>query len=192
MALLSAPLLQRGFLWSAWLLLQPDGLASANPLRRGLQEIGFLSSCAATHYAASSTAFLLLDQNPLLTQMMLFPCPGGLLRSWLWHFTTEGAFTSLDIGSDLASAIWLGGDKRGSYTMLDSPVRQMLRRRCGISDLMLLRYVVDLACCQRLWSKRAWQPAPQLTSLGVSTSTFKTSSSPTGSFRWFLEGGSRG
>ena len=34
-------------------------------------------------YAASSTAFLLLDQNPLLTQMMLFPCPGGLLRSWL-------------------------------------------------------------------------------------------------------------
>eukprot|EP00435_Cladocopium_sp_Y103_P060998 s1156_g22.t1 len=40
----------------------------------------------------------------------------------------RGAFTSLEISSDHSEVVWLGGDKRGAYTMLDHPARQILRR----------------------------------------------------------------
>jgi hypothetical protein len=40
---------------------------------------------------------------------------------------THGAFTAVDVGKDLASILWLGGDRKGAYTMLDHPARQMLK-----------------------------------------------------------------
>ena len=39
----------------------------------------------------------------------------------------HGAFTALDVGEDLASVFWLGGDRKGAYYMLDQLACQMLR-----------------------------------------------------------------
>ena len=39
----------------------------------------------------------------------------------------KGAITALQVESELSQILWLGGDKRGAYTMLDSPQRSMLR-----------------------------------------------------------------
>jgi hypothetical protein len=39
----------------------------------------------------------------------------------------KGAFTSLAIHSAAAETLWLGGDRKGAYTLLDNPARQQLR-----------------------------------------------------------------
>ena len=39
----------------------------------------------------------------------------------------KGAFTRKFIGDNLASTLWLGGDRKGAYTMLDSSARSQLR-----------------------------------------------------------------
>ena len=38
-----------------------------------------------------------------------------------------GAIVSKEVGNDLSRTLWLGGDRKGCYTMLDSPARAMLR-----------------------------------------------------------------
>ena len=40
---------------------------------------------------------------------------------------TKRAVTSKKVGAEISEILWLGGDKRGSYTMLDAPTRAMLR-----------------------------------------------------------------
>ena len=39
----------------------------------------------------------------------------------------KGAITCKHVGKEVAEALWLGGDKKGAYTMLDAPSRAMLR-----------------------------------------------------------------
>ena len=39
----------------------------------------------------------------------------------------KGGITSKHVSSELAETLWLGGDKKGAYTMLDAPARSMLR-----------------------------------------------------------------
>ena len=39
----------------------------------------------------------------------------------------KGAFTKKFIGDDLPLTLWLGGDRKGAYTMLDPPARSQLR-----------------------------------------------------------------
>lgn len=41
--------------------------------------------------------------------------------------TAKGAFTALEISPELSSSLWLGGDRKGAYTMLESPARRALR-----------------------------------------------------------------
>ena len=38
-----------------------------------------------------------------------------------------GAVPSIQVGSEISSTVWLGGDRKGAYTMLDSAARQQLR-----------------------------------------------------------------
>ena len=40
---------------------------------------------------------------------------------------SKGAITEKDISPTLAEVLWLGGDRKGAYTMLDNPARQQLR-----------------------------------------------------------------
>lgn len=40
---------------------------------------------------------------------------------------TKGAFTSKTVPKALSETIWLGGDRKGAYTLLDSPAKQQLR-----------------------------------------------------------------
>ena len=46
---------------------------------------------------------------------------------------TKGAVVSRQITDTQAKILWLGGDKRGAYTRLDPPFRE-LARTCGIDD----------------------------------------------------------
>ena len=39
----------------------------------------------------------------------------------------KGAITSCDVGCELSSLLWCGGDRKGAYTMLDNPARRQLR-----------------------------------------------------------------
>ena len=39
----------------------------------------------------------------------------------------KGAATSKKVGTEISRILWLGGDKRGGYTMLDPPARSILR-----------------------------------------------------------------
>lgn len=39
----------------------------------------------------------------------------------------KGAFTAKEVGLGLAQTIWLGGDRKDAYTMLDNPARRALR-----------------------------------------------------------------
>ena len=41
--------------------------------------------------------------------------------------STKGAFTALHVGREVEEVVWPGGDKKGTYTVLDSPARQMLK-----------------------------------------------------------------
>ena len=43
----------------------------------------------------------------------------------------KGAVTSRPVPPDIASNVWLGGDRKGTYTMLDKPFRSILR---GLGD----------------------------------------------------------
>ena len=40
---------------------------------------------------------------------------------------THGAFTATEVRPEIAQTVWLGGDKKGCYTMLDSHARQILK-----------------------------------------------------------------
>ena len=40
---------------------------------------------------------------------------------------SKGAFTSRVIGEECSELVWLGGDKKGTYTLLDGHARQQLR-----------------------------------------------------------------
>ena len=40
---------------------------------------------------------------------------------------TKGAFTSKRVSPELAEIVWLGGDRKGSYTLLDNPARRQLK-----------------------------------------------------------------
>lgn len=39
----------------------------------------------------------------------------------------KGAYTYCDAGPELSQTLWLGGDRKGAYTMLDNVARQQLR-----------------------------------------------------------------
>ena len=39
----------------------------------------------------------------------------------------KGAVTKLEAGAQMSELLWLGGDRKGCYTMLDNPARAILR-----------------------------------------------------------------
>lgn len=45
----------------------------------------------------------------------------------------KGAVVSREVPSDIARAVWLSGDKRGAYTLLDPPFKEILRT-CDLDD----------------------------------------------------------
>ena len=48
---------------------------------------------------------------------------------------SKGAFTSAQITPDLSETLWLAGDRKGAYTMLDNPARSQLRALgCDVED----------------------------------------------------------
>eukprot|EP00435_Cladocopium_sp_Y103_P016191 s1218_g4.t1 len=47
----------------------------------------------------------------------------------------KGAVTAAEVGPEISEILWLGGDKKGAYTLLDNPARSQLRTLgCDVDD----------------------------------------------------------
>eukprot|EP00435_Cladocopium_sp_Y103_P013662 s4315_g3.t1 len=60
---------------------------------------------------------------------------------------TKGAFTSLETTQAIAESVWLGGDRRGAYTLLDNPARQLRSLGVDVDDSAVAEDFVSPGHC---------------------------------------------